>query len=76
MVPEESKSGYRGVYPSSYGSKWYSLIKAGPRRRYLGTFPTARSAALAYDRAADELHGDQAKLNFSTGRAGDQRHRW
>jgi hypothetical protein len=34
------------------------------KKRYLGSFVDEKDAALAYDKAAREHHGDKAKLNF------------
>jgi hypothetical protein len=34
------------------------------KKRHLGTFLNEKDAALAYDQAAREYHGDKAKLNF------------
>lgn len=44
---------------------WYSMIRHGGRRTYLGTFPTEQAAHAAYMSAAKELHGEFA----SDGRA-------
>jgi hypothetical protein len=34
------------------------------KQKYLGSFNEERDAAAAYDRAAKELFGDYARLNF------------
>lgn len=56
-------SGYRGVYrrPSK---KWYASIVINGKHQVIGTFDDIEEAALAWDSAAIQLHGDNAILNL------------
>lgn len=54
--------GFKGISPN--GSGWKAEIRARGKAQYLGTFRTPEDAARAYDKAAAELHGDFATLNF------------
>jgi hypothetical protein len=40
------------------------MIHGGGTKRYLGMYVLEEEAALAYDRAAWELYGEHARLNF------------
>ena len=60
-----ANSKYKGVYLAKARNQWRARITWLGRSKHLGLFPTAESAASAYDNAAKELHGEFAKLNFN-----------
>lgn len=56
--------GYKGVYWHKRAGKWASCITHQYRSIYLGVFVDPAQAARAYDKAAVQLFGDFAWLNF------------
>ncbi|EOY18817.1 Dehydration-responsive element-binding protein 2C [Theobroma cacao] len=63
--PQNQRCNYRGVRQRTWG-KWVAEIRApnGGKRIWLGTFPTACEAALAYDEAARTMYGENAIINM------------
>ena len=58
-------SGYVGVYERKNSpNKWRSWIHKNKKRYDLGVFDCKHDAAEAYNKAARELHGDDAKQNI------------
>lgn len=55
-------SRYKGVYRSA-GAGWTARIQVDRRKIHLGTFPTQRMAAVAYNQAAVKHFGRFARLN-------------
>lgn len=52
---------YKGVH--AHRRKWKAVIKSGGVQKHLGLFDTPEEAALAYNDAAREIHGEYARLN-------------
>ncbi|KAF5809240.1 putative transcription factor AP2-EREBP family [Helianthus annuus] len=63
--PENASCTYKGVRQRTWG-KWVSEIREPNRgsRVWLGTFSSAREAAIAYDAAARRLYGPDAHVNL------------
>ena len=58
----ETRSRFKGV--SVACGKWTAAIISRGERHFLGAFSDEVAAALAYDAAAVDLHGEFALLNF------------
>lgn len=54
-------SRYKGVH--NYRGRWKAFIEANGVRHNLGTYDTEVDAAVAYNYAAADLHGEYARLN-------------
>jgi len=64
---KDNVSGYKGVSFHKGTGKWQARIRVKGDSRCLGFFPSAQSAALVYDAAAIEHHGEFAATNLSLG---------
>ena len=60
-----SKSPYKGVGWVSSHKLWRASIQKDKKQTILGYFKDDKDAAIAYDKAAKELHGEFAYLNFT-----------
>lgn len=54
---------YKGISLIKETGLWDARIFANGSRHYLGHYKTQEEAALAYNKAASELHGEFARLN-------------
>lgn len=60
----KSSSRYLGVSLCKRTNRWLARIKSNGQERYLGYYKSEINAAKAYDKAAKEIHGEFANLNF------------
>ena len=61
---KDNKSGYKGVCWHKVAKKWQAYINNNGKRIHLGLFIDLFDAAHAYDKAACDLFGLFARLNF------------
>ena len=59
-----ASSRFKGVSQTDSGRKWAATIAIGGKVRQLGRFRSEIDAALAYDAAARELFGEDARVNL------------
>lgn len=66
IIPKNNTTGYKGVYlrKDRENRKWRALIRFEQKLILLGDFLDPRTAALMYDIAAREQHGEHAYSNF------------
>ena len=60
----ECSSNYKGVWWCVNNKTWRARIRNNGTSKNLGSYTSEEAAACAYDKAARELHGDYARLNF------------
>lgn len=66
---QKCSSKWKGVTKSTgIARPWLAKITSKKKKYYLGSFENEMDAALAYDAAAKEYHGDFAALNFPNDR--------
>lgn len=62
-MQRNNTSGYRGVYYLKGNKKWKASVNYNYKQYYVGEYNTPEEAALAYNKKANELYGEFAKLN-------------
>lgn len=61
---KQTTSKFKGVYWSKERGKWHAQITYNQKRMALGRYASEVEAALAYNRAAERLFGEFARLNI------------
>lgn len=60
---KNGRSRFKGVAWNGKYKRWTAQINLHGRRWHLGTFRDETEAALAYNKAATEIHGEFARIN-------------
>ena len=63
---KNSSSKWKGVCWHSGDKRWQAQIQVDRKKKYIGSFANEADAAMAYNVAASELHGEFANLNETT----------
>jgi len=63
-LKSSNTSGYIGVHWNTEKGKWCARIRVDGKKKHLGYFESASSAAKAYDKVAKETRGEFAVVNF------------
>jgi hypothetical protein len=66
-IQRNNQTGYKGVCWNKSKNTYTAQIQYEKTTYRLGTYPSAKEAALAYDKAARRYFGKFAKLNFPGG---------
>lgn len=61
--PRGTSSKFKGVSFQKATNYWKANIKINDKQKHLGCFWDEEEAAIAYNRAAKDMHGEFAKLN-------------
>ena len=64
VLYENTSSQYKGVYRNKNAKKWRTCIEHNGKKIHLGLFTNEVEAAKTYNKAAKELFGEFAYLNF------------
>jgi uncharacterized protein YifE (UPF0438 family) len=70
LAHRDNPHGFKGITKS--GNKWVARINKDGRAHCLGSFKSKEEAAMAYDLAANKLHGSFALCNFGGGLSQEQ----
>jgi hypothetical protein len=65
-LQRNNTSGFHGVSYQKQINRWMAYIKVNGKRKYIGVYETKEAAALAYNKAAKQYHGEFAKFNDVT----------
>jgi len=61
---KNSSSAFKGIHWDGRDKRWQARIRVNGNRMCLGSFRNEEEAAIAYDNAAREYHGEFARVNF------------